>query len=85
MTLKEEQWLETWQEFVVRLEQWAKSYPVTIFPHFDIRNTREGTFTRDETISLAASNAANMGRHVLERVINDVRKLDASAPWRRKE
>jgi len=79
---EERQWLELWQEFIDGIEQWSRAYPATIFPSFDMQNTREGMFTREEAINLAASNAANMGRQVLAKILVKTNYLDEHIPWK---
>jgi len=82
MTDEEKQWLGLWQEFIEEIDQWSRSYPATIFPDFDMRNTREGMFSRDEAINLAASNAAGMARHVLKQIQKRADYLDELIPWK---
>lgn len=70
--------VEQWRDFVEKLELWALAYPIDVFPEVDMRELEDRAYSREEVWSIGSRNAAGMARHVLARVLADVRALDAA-------
>lgn len=68
----------TADEFIEWLEEWAQAYPTSIFPDVDMRAVAadKRDYTHDEMMNIATRNAAAMARHVLQRVLEEARKVD---------
>jgi hypothetical protein len=66
---------DKWQDFIGRLEQWSQAYPLEMFGDIDARQLQEGYYSSGDLQSMVSRAAAGMARHVLSKILADLREL----------